>query len=191
MSSKQVPAPVDADAPLSRDEFAAEFQRAHGRLWCIAAAVAGRQRASDIVQESALIALSKIDEFEPGTGFDRWMAQIVRYVALNETRRTARRKTSPSDPTLIDASRDAPPRERPSPVSRSGELSPDQGDFDDRVIRALDDLEETARACLLIRTVLGLPYREIARVLDIPEGTAMSHVHRARNAMRASLGGPV
>jgi len=57
----------------------------------------------------------------------------------------------------------------------------------DRVLEALVSLEETARACLLLRTVLDKSYREISLALDIPEGTAMSHVHRARKAMRRML----
>jgi RNA polymerase sigma-70 factor (ECF subfamily) len=62
-----------------------------------------------------------------------------------------------------------------------------QGEFDDALAGALEELDETARACLLMRVVLDLPYKRIALALDIPEGTAASHVHRARASMRASL----
>jgi RNA polymerase sigma-70 factor (ECF subfamily) len=48
-------------------------------------------------------------------------------------------------------------------------------------------LDEVARACLLLRTVHDMPYKQIAQVLEVPEGTAMSHVHRARQAMRQRL----
>ena len=44
-----------------------------------------------------------------------------------------------------------------------------------------------ARACLLLRAVQDLDYSELSRLLGIPEGTAMSHVHRARNALRRAL----
>ena len=56
-----------------------------------------------------------------------------------------------------------------------------------RPVRALAALAETARAALLLRTVLELDYATIARLLDIPEGTAMSHVHRSREALRRAL----
>ena len=55
------------------------------------------------------------------------------------------------------------------------------------VMDALRTLDETARACLLMRVVLDLPYRNIALALNIPEGTAASHVHRARATMRSNL----
>ena len=72
-------------------------------------------------------------------------------------------------------------------VSSRGMVVPGQESFDDDVLKALDALEETARACLLLRTVMDMPYKEVSLALDIPEGTAMSHVHRARKTMRDRL----
>ncbi|MBT8484154.1 MAG: RNA polymerase sigma factor, partial [Phycisphaerae bacterium] len=84
---------------------------------------------------------------------------------------------------------DRPAHVHPTPAALTsrGTLPPDQRSFDDDVLHALDGLEETARACLLLRTVVDLPYKEIARALDVPEGTAMSHVHRARRVLREKL----
>ena len=73
------------------------------------------------------------------------------------------------------------------PVNGNGELAPDQSAFDDRVLAGLHELSEPQRACLLLRTVLDLSYREVASTLEIPEGTAMSHVHRARQTLREKL----
>ncbi len=60
--------------------------------------------------------------------------------------------------------------------------------FDDDLAAALRSLDEMPRCCLLLRVVMDLPYKDIAQVLDIPEGTAMSHVHRARRQVRERLG---
>ncbi|MEO0587563.1 MAG: RNA polymerase sigma factor, partial [Planctomycetota bacterium] len=65
--------------------------------------------------------------------------------------------------------------------------SGDQLAFDDAVVAALGGLEPTARACLLLKTVHGHSYAEIGQMLGVPEGTAMSHVHRARKRMRETL----
>ena len=64
---------------------------------------------------------------------------------------------------------------------------PEQDQLDDRMVHALHSLGETARCCLLLRTIEGLPYAQIAELLEIPEGTAMSHVHRSRMALRGQL----
>jgi RNA polymerase sigma-70 factor (ECF subfamily) len=158
-------------------------------LWLIAAAVLGqRSDADDVLQEAAMIGLRKIGEFDPATNFAAWMGGIVRNVARNHARKRVRRQTTPSDPQSIDQSRVARPDGEQGPeFDRRGRITPEQAAFDDRVMHALDGLEDTARACLLLRTLRNLPYREISALLGIPEGTAMSHVHRARQFLRQRL----
>ena len=139
-----------------------------------------------------MIALGKLEQFEPDSNFLAWMARIVRFVALNHGRRRAAQTLV--DPETLDRSREAAAmgdslvsaRDRAS-LNGHGDLTPDQVAFDDRVLAALNTLEPNARACLLLRIVLNMPYREIARALDMAEGTAMSHVHRARLALRDLL----
>ncbi|MEM6997175.1 MAG: sigma factor-like helix-turn-helix DNA-binding protein, partial [Myxococcota bacterium] len=58
----------------------------------------------------------------------------------------------------------------------------------DELADALQTLGETPRTCLLLKTVLELEYSEIADVLGIPAGTAMSHVSRARAKLKKHLG---
>ncbi|MHC4430033.1 MAG: RNA polymerase sigma factor, partial [Planctomycetota bacterium] len=139
-------------------------------LWCIAAAVLGdRAHAEDVLQEAAVIALGKLDDFDPATSFAAWMGQIVRFVALNYARRRARQRTLNVDAVANEATRKPP---EPAQLTSWGELESADASFDDRVLEALRGLDETARACLLLRVVLEMSYREIARALDVPEGTA-------------------
>jgi len=181
---------------LTPDEFAAHFQRGARALWLLAAGVLGdATEAEDVLQEAFLAALHKLREFDPETNFLAWMGRFVRNIALNEKRKRLRRQTDSTDPVWLDGA-DAPAFPRavapaPSPVDGRGVLRRDQGDFDDRVLAGLVELSEAARACLLLRVVADLGYGEIAALLDIPEGTAMSHVHRARTALRERLGAPV
>jgi RNA polymerase sigma-70 factor (ECF subfamily) len=192
---------------LSPQEFAALFQRAGRRLWCVAVGIVGDGAlAEDIVQDAAAIALEKLGQFDPSTSFNAWMGQIVRFVAMNERRRAGRHKTPTIDPVVLasredarsagaasghggGAAQDAARAASHPPIDRHGRLNPDQDAFDDSLTGALKDLGEMARACLLLRTVLDLNYAEIAELLAIPEGTAMSHVHRSRQALRARLAG--
>jgi RNA polymerase sigma-70 factor (ECF subfamily) len=74
-----------------------------------------------------------------------------------------------------------------SQVGACGGLPQDQKLFDDRLMSALKSIEDIARACLLLRTIEGLDYTEISQLLDIPKGTAMSHVYRTRRALRKML----
>lgn len=174
---------------FSREDFARLFQE-HARLfWCIAAGVLGdRSRAGDVVQEAAVVGLTRLEQFEPGTSFQAWMGQIVRFVALNEARKMKPAAT-PNDVMAGVAGRGGVGSSSPGVDRFSGDIQREQEAFDDDVARALRGLDETARACLLMKTVLELPYARIGEALGIPEGTAMSHVHRSRAAMRAALTG--
>ncbi|MHC4910137.1 MAG: RNA polymerase sigma factor [Planctomycetota bacterium] len=187
LGSKSDTSAPAADEGLSADGFANCFEEAARPLWCIAAAVVGdRTLAEDVVQEAALIGLRKRSDFAPGTSFGAWMGQIVRNVARNSLRQRVRQARQTNGGAPLEAL----PAERvahSSGVSPRGELLVDQSNFDDEVVRALGELTETARTCLLLRTVLELSYQEMAELLGIPQGTAMSHVHRARQEMRRAL----
>lgn len=184
MNDHAVP-PANADA-----WFAEQFTASARTMWCIALSIVGhRATAEDVVQEAAVIALGKLHEFTPGTNFNAWLARIVRFVALNHARKRHRDRAGIGD---VDALDHVPGVHSTHGVAASivngrGELHRDQSSFDDDLTTALGTLEPIARACLLLRTVLNLPYREIAAALDLPEGTAMSHVHRSRQALRSML----
>ena len=174
---------------MPRLDFAAQFNASFRVLWLIAIGiVSDAAAAEDVVQEAAMLALEKLDQFQPGTNFRAWMAQMVRFVALNHARKRQKHKAM----NLDDASgRRALSTDAELPadlhLGKRGELPVDQAHFDDRVIAALNSVGEIPRSCLLLRTIEHLEYSEIARVLEIPEGTAMSHVHRTRQYLRERL----
>ena len=180
-------ASAGAQKPL---DFAAHFEASFRTLWLVAVGITGdRSGAEDVVQEAALLALGKLDKFEPGTNFRAWMAQMVRYVALNHSRKRQKHKAAVLGPELEEtgalASSEA--AESALRLGRRGELPADQAFFDDQVIKALNSVSDVARACLLLRTLEQMEYSEISKLLQIPEGTAMSHVHRARQHLRERL----
>jgi RNA polymerase sigma-70 factor (ECF subfamily) len=159
---------------LTPEEFAARLKEHHRIVWTIAASILNSpDEAEDVVQEAAAIALTKLDTFNPDSSFPAWFGQFVRYVSLNEARKRlrARRRQEKQGTELVPA------------VEESSRVE----EFDRRILCALESLPEVARACLLLRTLHDLPFTAIARALDIPEGTAMSHVHRARVYLRERL----
>lgn len=174
---------------ISEQTFAELFAQSSRTLWCLAAAVLGRpEAAEDVLQDAAMTALGKLEDLVDPAGFEAWMGQIVRFTALNARRRRDRdRKVAgdgESDPTTALPA----PRLLPRPaVADDGTLLPDQDAFDDHVQEALGSLDEIPRACLLLKVVMDLGYKEISSMLGIPEGTAMSHVHRARQRLKARL----
>lgn len=178
----------------SQGAFAQHFTQSFPVLWTIAAGIVGdRAMAEDIVQEAALIGLGKFEQFQPGTSFTAWMGQMVRNVALNAARKQRRQRTGALDgdaegsvPAKGSAAREAG---QDLPMMAQGRLPANQHFFDDQIMRALDEIGPAARACLLLRTIEGMEYSEISKLLEIPQGTAMSHVHRSREFLRRRLGG--
>ncbi|MEQ1894183.1 MAG: RNA polymerase sigma factor [Planctomycetota bacterium] len=167
-------------AGLTADEFSARFQAGARVFWTLAAGLVGDPiEAEDVCQEAYLAAHDKRAQFDPATNFQAWMGRFVRNVAANERRKRARRRTEPSDPFVLDES-------GPAPAAADERLF-DPEAFDERLLAALGTLGEVPRACLLLRVLREQSYAEIATLLEIPEGTAMSHVHRARTALRAFL----
>ncbi|MFZ4573024.1 MAG: RNA polymerase sigma factor [Phycisphaerales bacterium] len=169
-------------------DFADEYMRHHRVLWVVAfGVVANAADADDILQEAAIAGLRRFDSFAPGTNFRAWMAEIVRFCALNY-RRSKRRQSSfldrNTDPASIGV---APSESGPSPVGIGGQLRDSQGHLDDRLTSALERLDPTARACVLLRCIESLGYDEISLILGIPPGTAMSHVFRARRQLSTDL----
>lgn len=164
------------------DGFASLLKTARPRMFLVALAiVADRTEAEDVLQDATITGLSKYraGEFTRGTNFDAWMGQITRYTALN-----ARRARQGSATPLGDSAQ----RQVATPLdslSRNGTIMDTIEDTDLRV--AMEQLTETPRLCLVLRIVGGLPYSSIAQIAGVPEGTAMSHVHRAQRTLRQVL----
>lgn len=168
---------------LSAEQFAAQMQVCRGTLWLVAASIVrDRGEADDVVQEASIIGLSRVHDFLPGSSFVAWMSQIVRNVARNAARKAQRRHKLH---TMNAAPGDNPSAHSPTNAAAPATI-PDQA-FDAKVAAALDSLDEIPRLCLLLRTVGDLSYGHIAQIAGIPEGTAMSHVHRARRSLRERL----
>ena len=183
-------AKTSSEGTLSPAQFATEFQGCYSRLWLLAAAILGdRHLAEDIVQDAGIAALRQLHEFKAGTNFLAWMSQIVRFQAFNRSRKRTRRRTQNVDPVTLDSEIERDTGNQPADQlpDASGTLPPEQTFFDDETMRALQDLRDVARACLLLRVVHQLSYGDIAEMLDIAEGTAMSHVHRSKSLLRKRL----
>lgn len=180
-------------ARIDERQFAQLYSDAHPRLWTLASAILGdRTAAEDVVQDAAIVAIRRLGDFEDGTNFVAWMSKIVRFTALNRLKSAKIRKAQSlqghddRDRALdVADSRRDPRLDRA--VSQTGALLPGQEQFDDRVTAALDTLDPERRACLLLRTVHNMSYEEIGQVVGVPEGTASSHVHRAKTAVRRCL----
>ena len=135
--------------------------------------------AEDLVQETISKSLRAFDTFEPGTNFKAWAFRILRNTFL--TSRTGIAATNTifleDHPELIE-SMDVGLTPEDHLLSLSDQAA---------VHDALDKLQAPLREVLLLCDVEELKYKDIAMVLNVPIGTVMSRISRARRALHQLL----
>lgn len=134
-----------------------------------------REDADDLVQIALERALTRTDQWQPGTRLDSWMFRIMQNAWIDETRARERRNQ-----TFVD--------------EEEGEhvgVSTTDAQIDAIAVRkAVAQLNDDQRAVVGLVLVEGLPYKEAAEVLGVPIGTLTSRLARAREALQALLDAP-
>ena len=137
-------------------------------------------RADDLVQETVARALRSRDAFEmQGFGIKPWLLRVMYNLHLNRAGRE-RRQPVATDGETLDAQGDGGGNDLPLPPASFEAM-------DEELVHALDELPTESRAVLLLWAVEGLSYKEIAAALDVPIGTVMSRLHRARHRLAEQL----
>ncbi|MGV0743781.1 sigma-70 family RNA polymerase sigma factor [Mycolicibacterium sp. XJ870] len=134
--------------------------------------------AEDLVQETMVKAYASFDTYRDGTNIRAWLFRILTNTWINSYRTAQRRPDEVFVETLDDAQ---------SAASPSAELAALEAMPDDDVRSALSALPDGQRMVVYYADVEGFRYKEIADILDIPEGTVMSRLHRGRSSLRARL----
>ena len=138
--------------------------------------------ASDLVQETYLRALRSAASFgeERGGGMRSWLFTILHNAFYSRVERKARAPVLSEN--LDESARSGD--QGPGEATPAWDLrSLDWEQVDGRLKKAIEDLSDEHREILLMWGVEGMKYREIAGVLDVPIGTVMSRLARARAAL--------
>ncbi|MFQ5494307.1 MAG: RNA polymerase sigma factor [Phycisphaerae bacterium] len=146
--------------------------------------------ARDLTQDAFLKAFERLDGFRGGSGFYTWIFRIAVNLTLTHRRRTQRRRTISLDQTSPAGAGQA--RALVREVADAGADPPGRGvheaELMDRVAEALQNLDDQARAVVVLRDIEGFDYARIGEILEMPKGTVKSRLHRARAALRAAIG---
>ena len=139
----------------------------------------------DALQETLIAAYQGFADV-PEADFRRWILRIATWTCFNANRRRNRGRTTelpeegPEDVT-VTLERECTYQELLDDPALALE------GFEDELTRALRGLREVERAVLLLKSLGGLTCAEIARVLDVPLGTAQGTLTRARWRLREHL----
>jgi len=131
--------------------------------------------ATDVVQDAILKTLGKQGGYNAGAGpLAPWFLRVVRNGCIDLIRRRR-----PGNTDIDELSEPGPgPQETLELSQRDSELH-----------AAMSRLSGAQRQVIVLRDYMDLSYAEIADVLDVPKGTVMSKLHRARLALKKELAG--
>ena len=143
--------------------------------------------ADDVFQEVWLKVWTRLDRYRPEQGeFRAWLYRVAANAAHDRRRRDRVRAAD-----SLDHGRDP---DAEAPIARLAEPGADPGRAGDarldwsRVRRTMEALPEARRTAILLRHHQGFSYAEIGTILDVPEGTAKTLVHRGLKDLRRRLG---
>lgn len=141
--------------------------------------------AEDLVQETYLRALRSHETFDlQEFGIRPWLLRIMHNLQASRFQREKRQPTAVEDEQL-------------QAVARAPESTIDQDSaaggrgiwetMDQNLVKAVESLPEEYRGVLTLWAIEDLSYKEIAEALDVPIGTVMSRLYRARQKLSDQL----
>jgi RNA polymerase sigma-70 factor (ECF subfamily) len=142
--------------------------------------------AEDLVQETMVKAFKAFDQFEQGTNLKAWLFRILSNTNINNSVKRGKDQAK----TALDELEDwqvGGAESLTSVATRSAELEAIDAMPSSAIKTALAELPENWRMIVYYRVVEGLSYAEIAKVLDIPDGSVMSGLHRGKKMLRTLL----
>jgi RNA polymerase sigma-70 factor (ECF subfamily) len=142
------------------------------RLRRFAYALAGdADSGDDLVQETCARALSRLDQWQPGTRLDSWMFRIAQNLWFDRMRAQKARGEAVDIDTAHNIAGDDGSRITESRLTLS------------KVSKGIAQLPPDQQVLIALICVDGASYKEAAEILDIPIGTVMSRLARARRVL--------
>ncbi|MGV3759938.1 MAG: RNA polymerase sigma factor [Actinomycetota bacterium] len=135
--------------------------------------LADRHAMDDALQEAYVKAYRGLDKYKTGSTFSTWLYRITYNACIDELRKRKRTPVAVDDPTDPASARPGPERV----VSAS-----------ETVRVALASLPESQRITVVLVDGEGFDHQEVASILGVAPGTVASRLHRARAALRRTLG---
>ncbi|MBQ8506990.1 MAG: sigma-70 family RNA polymerase sigma factor [Clostridia bacterium] len=152
---------------MNKQEFSKRVLALEGRLYRISyGMLQNRQDAMDAAQEAVLRAWEKLESLREARYFETWLTRIL----INVCR------------TMLASRRSAVPLESVAEPAAPEGAHPALHD-------ALMALEGELRLPVMLHYMEGYRVREIAQMLEIPEGTVKSRMKRAKLELKRQLGG--
>ena len=147
------------------------YEACHPIVYRLMLRMVGRQEADDLTQQAFLQTFRRLEQFGGRSRFETWLYRL----AMNEALQHLRRKSRSKQQHLVEEPADHRPGDGEAMVNK------------ELLERALQRLDPELRSVFLLREVEKLGYRDLAEVMDVPEGTIASRLNRARRLLQGHL----
>ncbi|MEO7803266.1 MAG: sigma-70 family RNA polymerase sigma factor [Actinomycetota bacterium] len=156
-----------------RDALEVLLRRHEAKIYGLAYRITNsRSDALDVTQEVLLTVFRKVGDFKGQSAFSTWLYRLTTNACHDLGRKKAR--------TPVPTESIEPRIHSDDPIR----AATDQMVIEDALQRLIDD----QRYAIVMRDILGLSYKEIAEVADVPVGTVKSRIARGRSALAQLLG---
>ncbi len=146
--------------------------------------VGSREEAEDLVQDTYARAFRSWQQFTPGTNLRAWLLRILTNLNIDRARKQQRRpETQPleeGDYFLYNRL-----EEQAGQQLEEEEVVERLSQHD--IVSALSAVPHDFRDVLVLVDIGDFSYQDAAQILDIPVGTVMSRLHRARRVLKSEL----
>ena len=150
------------------NKFSEQIKGEIESLWKFAMRLSNNpQVAEELVQKTILRSLEKKHQFSEGTKLRSWLFKILHSIWKNDLRKQAIRSKFDFNTVEVDS-------------VESNNQTVEENLFFKQVVKQVNLLPEAQRVAMILVCVDGYSYKETAEILDIPEGTVMSRIARAR-----------
>jgi RNA polymerase sigma-70 factor (ECF subfamily) len=184
----------DEDPDLGRaregdkEAFGRLVRRHQKRVYAAALHILGNHSdADDATQESFVRAFRGLSTFDGRADFFTWLYRITVNTALNTLRGgkrgSALAQKGGTEAAHVGGRPEALGQGTADPAQKTQQTAEIQ-----RVLGAIAELSPTLRVTLVLATIEELPHKQIAEILEIPEGTVAWRVNEARRLLRQRLG---
>jgi RNA polymerase sigma-70 factor (ECF subfamily) len=138
------------------------------------------QAADDLSQDVFIKAYFALSRFKEEMNFFLWIRKIAVNRAINYLKVWKREKPMGGDEMRVSQNPDTPPQEVPEEAYQRKQM-------EKRFKQALKELSAEQRAIFILKVYENQSYEQIAMTLEIPRGTVMSRLSRARQKLKIAM----
>lgn len=179
---------VDRTIRGSRESFDILVEKYYRKIYNLAYRFVGdSEEANDLAQEIFTAAYQNLKKFRGESKFSTWLFQIATNRGKNRFKYLKRRGYF-ANRGGGESEDDREGYQREVPDTSAGPEDLMAGKQIQKIVQdAIDELEPDHKEIVILRDIEGFSYDEIARILDLPEGTTKSRLHRARMVVKDKL----